>query len=86
MMGDVEIFKSLLKVGLICITSFESYLPLHQHTKLREPRIYVPVCGEEIGNWGRRRCGLAMQSLGEGGARERIKERKIAYGNEQNTS
>jgi hypothetical protein len=53
MMGDVEIFTSLLKVILICITSFESHLPLHQHTKLREPRIYVPVCGEEIGNWGK---------------------------------
>ena len=52
MMGDVESFKFLLKVILICITSSESRLPLHQHTKLREPRISVPVCGEEIGNWG----------------------------------
>jgi hypothetical protein len=86
MMGDVESFESLLKVILICITSSESHLPLHQHTKPREPRIHVPVCGEEIGNWGRRRCGLALQGLGKGGAMERIKERKIAYGIEQNTS
>lgn len=52
MVGDVERFKFLLKVILICVSSSESHLPLHQHTKRRERRIYVPVCGEEIGNWG----------------------------------
>jgi len=57
MMGDVERLKFLLKVILICIPSSESHLPLHQHTKRREPRIYVPFCGEEIGNWGEDRVG-----------------------------
>jgi len=85
-MGDVEGFRSLLKVILICITSSESHHPLHQHTKLGEPRIYVPVCSEEIGNWGEDGVGWLCKAWGNGGAMERIKEKKIAYGIEQNTS